>query len=305
MERPSVNLFLDGGASEANRLSAARDLSALDFEGRSGALATVLKDKSTSAAVKAQALKLLARAAPAEGAARAAELARGVDAALAAAAVRELVRMHHLGELSDGTRGDVGMALQELAKGAGSPAAQAVALEALAGDGDRGVSPLLKDLLAAPLKSSLPLRRLVALSRLYPEHHGLVRPMLAVKQRDLVVAALWALEGDKDTLDQRLRMVTAKEADPAVRRAAMRGVMAESPRALGVLVSVATDSGEGDEVRAEAAAAVRVAVQSHRRALGDAVGKADAALAALRLPPTSTLAKTVELTLETIREEKR
>jgi len=300
MAPANLKVFLDPGASEVNRLEAARDLSPLDFE-RIGSLADVLKEKDTSAAVKIQALTLLTRAAPAEGLKQAVAAAKGTEATVAAAAANELVRMHNFASLSDVTRADVYKALQELAQ-SDLPQVQGIVLDFLASHADEQVSPLLKELLEDHLKSPLPLRRLVVLARQYPEHFPLVRPLLEKKQGELVMAALSTLEGDKETLNQRLEMVASKKIDPGVRRAAMRSVMTDTPGALAVLLQVATDVSEADGIRAEAAAGVRVTIQSHRRALGDEVAKAEATLSGLRLQPGTELSKTVELTLATIRE---
>jgi FtsP/CotA-like multicopper oxidase with cupredoxin domain/peroxiredoxin len=309
MERPIVqgrrNLFLDPGASEANRLDAARQLSHLDFERHPELLTEVLKDKGTTAAVKARALTLLAQVAPADALKRSVEAAKGPDAGLAGAAVKELVRMHNFGELSGVTREDIYKALQDLAGGEASPQAQGIALDFFASHADPRVIPLLRQLMNDHLKSPLPLRRLVALSRQYRELRPLVRPLLERKQEELAVAALWALEGDEDTLVRRLEMVRSKTTDQGVRRAALRGTMTDTPDALAAQMTIVTDSGESDELRAEAAAGVRVTVGAYRRILGDKVAEAEKVLMALRLTPGSELAKAVELTLERIREAKK
>jgi hypothetical protein len=307
--RTNLSIFLDPGASEANRLSAAKSALPQDFA-QSESLVRVLTEENTSPAVKAEALTLLVRREPAEGLKQAVEAAKGPDATFAAAAARELVRMHNFGQMSDGTRADVYQALVELAESVsapnpGSPQMQAIVLEFLASHRDERVSPLLKELIENHLNSPLPLRKLVALTRHYPEHLPLLRHLLGSKQQELAVAALWALEEDKETLDKRLEMVTEKNVDPTVRRSAMRSVMAVTPNALSALLQVATDSSESLDVRAEAVAGVRITIAGHRRALGDRVAEAAAALEALQLPPESELSKTVELTLESLAEAKK
>ncbi|MES2791044.1 MAG: tyrosinase family protein [Planctomycetota bacterium] len=304
VNQTQLDVFLDGGASEANRLKAAVQLPIRDLQSHE-AFETVLKDAKTSAAVKVKALLFLGKGAPDKAVTNAIELLgdKTSDAVISRAAIGELIRLHHIGELTDESRSALHSTIGNIAKAADRPAIQAEAVESLAQMGDPIAQPLLETMLRSPATSPIPLRKVVFLSRRYPGNFELIRPLLSSPQDELRIAALQALTNDVESSTLRTPFVEAKEYSPQVRRAAIRSVMSDSPAVLESLVKVALDTSELEETRAEAVAAIRVLVRRFKTDLAaDRIRGATQALSSLRVVPNSEFGKTINLTLEAIKE---
>jgi hypothetical protein len=300
--------MLDSGATERNRLTALQHLSGSASDAGREAASVVLRDAGTSSAVKARALSLLVQKSPREAALHALDIASNAnsDHVLSTAAVNELLFLHHMGGLAPDSSAAIHGVLKTIAGDERRPNVRSLALEGLASMGDPAISETLGSLLRAPEKSALSHAQLIELARYYPEHAGLLRPLLSSPKEDVVIAVLQSLRNDAESIHARSALIGPKSSSPQIRQAAIISVMGDDPAALETFLSIAADSTELEATRATAAAGIRVLVQRFNKDLGAAqIDATVKALSSFRVSSVSELGKTIGLTLEVLRGIKR
>lgn len=236
-------------------------------------LAALLQDKKTSATLRAEAFHLLRRASPKLAVVRGSALLkdRTLPATLGTTVIDELGHMLHFSQLSHSETQAVRDAFRAALTGQPSSSVQAAAVRRLASLGDEEARDRLVSWLKDPSRSALPLPEVVSLLRFFPNQTAFLRQQLASPNPEIVSAATYSLYQDQPSAPERRRIAADSRRAPGVRKAAIQSLMHDdSAEGAQVLIDVFRDTTEDLDLRAEAAAALRVFFQRRGKAMPQA-----------------------------------
>jgi len=264
-----LDVFADSGADEQNRLQAMTDFRAMPNEEATSKILGVLNAKGTSVRIRQKALRQLVEVAPSDAADAAQSLLSKPDTEfeLLIAAVDSLTRMMHFSDIDKPRRMQIHQRLVRIAKVEERSDLRAAALVSLTAMRDPGISEIVGELLRNPGKSPVELSELIFMARNYKEHTELLRQHLKSPQLSTRVAAINALIGDQESIDSRRSLISDQQQPDTVRHAAMRSVMHDDQKAIEPFLEVMSDRSEAVEIRAEAAAALRVTIRTYRKTI--------------------------------------
>lgn len=227
-------------------------------------LANIVRDQKNSSTLRAQALHLLRRSNPKLAFAHATEILG--DATLppevGIAAMEELGHLLHFTSLSHSQHEEVRQSLRGILERKSSAALQRAAIRSLASLGDKTAEERLAGWLKDPSSSQLPIPEVLSLLRFYPAQVGLLRQQLASSHEEQAAAAVHSLYRDVQSVRDRQDLAVDRQRATVVRKAAIQSLMYdESLEGAQLLLRLFRNTTDDLELRAEAAAALRVFVQ--------------------------------------------